>query len=269
MKKWLLIAFGIILLASSVFYFEKTKEKAVDSSIEKKLEEKDYDDFIVNTTDYIGYKIEDEGLVEESVYIKGEGVYTTVVLNPDEYSNVILLFEKDQKRVIEPRNTVLFSGNITEIYKNKKTFNRLVKLPKIKVDTLTLENKESIDNKDLFQVDIRKKQQKKGTEVTLEKIAIFNSATRIYLTISNQSKHDIYLNEASIQLFADGELIATKYEMLDKKVRLERYLRPNNETYGALSFKEIMISTKKLQLKISFSSGEQEQPIDYNFKVTL
>lgn len=142
-------------------------------------------------------------------------------------------------------------------------------MPKINVENLIVETQETVDHKDLFRVGIKTKQEKQDIQVTLEKVAIFNSATRVYVTISNHSDHDVYLNEASIQLLADGETVPGKYEMLDKKIRLERYLIPNDETYGALSFNKMKISTEKIEFEISFSSEENEKPINFKFKENM
>ncbi|MBQ0138573.1 MAG: hypothetical protein KBT36_04695 [Kurthia sp.] len=269
MKKWLLITLGILLLASTSFYFAKKNEKTADSSIEKIIEEKDYANVLDNPNEFIGYKVEGEGLVEESIYEEGIGVFTTVILNTHDYSDLVLLYEEEENRVLESRTSVFFSGKVAGLYKEKDVFKRAVNLPKVNIDSIEIENQSNLDQKDLFEVAINKEKQKEKIAIELEKVAIYKSATRIYLSIRNHSQNDAYLNEASIQLLADGIEIPTKYEMLDKKLRLERYLNPGEETYGALSFKKVLISTEKLQLKISFSSEEKKEPIDFYFKVNL
>lgn len=77
-----------------------------------------------NTDKYIGYTIEGEGLVDESVYIEGQGVYTAVVLNLRDYSNVVMLFEKGQTRELEPQIMVDFKGKVKELYKNEKNLSK-------------------------------------------------------------------------------------------------------------------------------------------------
>lgn len=269
MKKWLLIIVGFFLIASGFFYIVQKNKKTADSSIEKAVEVKDYKTVLKDVKKYVGYKVKGEGLVEESVYEEGVGVFTTVVLDTSDYSDLILLYEKDRTRIIESRTTILFSGEIAGIYKDNKVFNRAMNLAKVTVDSMELQNA-SMGNSDvLSELAINKEKQKEKINVELKKLTVYKSSTRIYLKIVNESSNDIYLNPASLKLIADGRKIPAKYEMLDKKFQLDRYLNPTDQTYGALSFNEIVDSTKQLQLKISFSSQAKKEPINFKFKIKL
>lgn len=270
MKKWIFLILAIAVIGSGMFLIEKNLGKTPQSVTNKKLEEEDYKDFINNPADYVGYSMSAEGLVEESKFIKSEGVYTTLILNEKEYEDIIVLYEKEGTKEFEPRTTVDFEGKVARVYKDKKTFNRTINLPKINVTSIKVNDypKEK-NNRKSKELAIGQSKSKQNVQVKVENIELNESSTRVHIKIQNNSKQRIYLNEGNAFLEVDGESISSKYEMLDKNLRLATSLDATDGTEGVLTFNEIDRQSKQLKLILKIISVENDAPIEFKYTIEL
>lgn len=72
---------------------------------------------IKNPKNYVGHSIEAEGLVDDSKYINGKGVYSVILLKKGEYTISLVIVETDKKEALAEQSYIRFEGEITGIYK--------------------------------------------------------------------------------------------------------------------------------------------------------
>lgn len=72
---------------------------------------------IKSPKNYVGHSIEAEGLVDDSKYINGKGVYSVILLKKGEYIISVVIVETDKKEALVEQSYIRFEGEITGIYK--------------------------------------------------------------------------------------------------------------------------------------------------------
>lgn len=269
--KWriiILIVIGLVLgtgIYFSVPFFEHKTQKNIPA--QKETTEIDYERMAKNPTAYIGHKIEAEGLVDESRYIEGKGVYSVILLKNNDYITSVVISEKDKNEVLAQQSYIRFSGEIEGIYRGDLDLGVQGDLVEIRTTEVIID--ESEKSPDVVSVDIEEQGNFGNVHVEVDKVRIYEKSTRIYLFLYNKNEERIYLNDSSIKLYADGKKIPTKYEVLDQSVRLARSLEPNKGTRGVLSFEAIPKNTKKLSLKFEMTMVSQQKPIQFSHKMDM
>lgn len=209
---------------------------------QKKTKEIDYGYMIKSPKNYVGHSIEAEGLVDDSKYINGKGVYSVILLKKGEYIISVVIVETDKKEALVEQSYIRFEGEITGIYKGNLDLS--VQGGEIRTKEVIIEESEKSPN--MVNVEINEQGNFGNVHVEVDKVRMYSKSTRIYLFLYNKNDARIYLNDSSIKLYADGKEIPSKYEVLDQSIRLARSLEPNKGTRGVMSFEVVPKDTKNL-----------------------
>lgn len=270
MKKRIIITISIILVIGVAIYFlvpfleQKTKK---NGPTQKHTTEVNYERMSENPTAYLGTKIEAEGLVDESRYIDGKGVYSVILLQKDGYTTSVVITEKDKKEALAQQSYVRFTGEVKGRYEGELDLGVQGDLVEIEVTEVIIE--ESEKSPDMVNIKINEEDNFGNVHVEVDKVRLYPKSTRIYLFLYNKNDARIYLNDSSIKLYANGKEIPTKYEVLDQSIRLARSLEPNKGTRGVLSFDAIPKDTKKLDLAFEMTMVNQKKPIQFSHEMNM
>lgn len=269
MKKWLIPVSILLILSAGYYFYEKYFNESVQTQINSQLKETDFPKVLANSKAFIGAKMVGDGLIENSKYVEGEGVYTGVILKPEEFSEMIVLYEKDRKEPLRTQTYIDFSGEVMELNEtaSKLAYNQKI----IQLNTVSLKTKDSNVKTDesIINIDVQMKKEIEYIIVEVEKIDVNPASTRVSVSIENKTEHEIFLNKESVELVADGELIPNKYELLNDHLRLKNSIEKNSNTKGVLSFKKISIMTEQLDLKLFMMKVGEEEPIEFNYKINI
>lgn len=270
MKKRIIITISVILIVSVSIYFlvsfleHKNKQQ---QPVQKETKEIDYEHMIKNPKNYVGHSIEAEGLVDDSKYINGKGVYSVILLKKGEYTTSVVIVETDKKETLAQQSHIRFEGEITGIYKGNLDLGVQGDLVEIRTKEVIIEESEKSPN--MVNVEINEQGNFGNVHVEVDKVRMYPKSTRIYLFLYNKNNARIYLNDSSIKLYADGKEIPSKYEVLDQSIRLARSLEPNKGTRGVMSFEAAPKDTKKLDLTFEMTMVNQKKPIQFSHEMNM
>lgn len=223
--------------------------------VQKETKEIDYEHMIKNPKNYVGHSIEAEGLVDDSKYINGKGVYLVILLKKGEYTISVVIVETDKKEALVEQSYIRFEGEITGIYKGNLDLGVQGDLVEIRTKEVIIEESEKSPN--MVNVEINEQGNFGNVHVEVDKMRMYPKSTRIYL------------NDSSIKLYADGKEIPSKYEVLDQSIRLARSLEPNKGTRGVMSFEAAPKDTKKLDLTFEMTMVNQKKPIQFSHEMNM
>lgn len=269
MKKWFFVVAGIAILIAGIYVIEKQQDRKIQSSAIKNLHQEDFNNLIETPEKFVGFQIEGDGLVEESNYIEEKGVYTIILLDPQDYADPIYLHEPSSKVPLEEQTYVHFTGKVDDVYQNKNIFGRKNKMPKVVVSSLDSVGNPDVDEELLKKVFVNQVEEVEGIVATVEKIELYSSSTRVYVKIENKLSNRIYFNDDSMRLVADGVGISSKYEILNSNMRLARSLESLKETDGILSFKKLSLKTEEVIVNFSMSIVDKSEQAKFEFQLNL
>lgn len=258
--------FAIILCSSCS---EKAKNKPVKSAGKLEITNENIKHFFKKPSDFANYTITETGAVEKSVYIDKKGVYTTVLLYPNEYSGEIMLVDEKATKPLKQQSTIEFTGFVKGSYETENKFGIKKEIPRVASSSIDVVDTTLNDQKELKTITFNEEKNVGNIHSMIEKIVLFDKSTRVYLFNYNKTDKRIYFNDALLQLFADGVLIPSKFEVIDESHRLARSLEPNTGTHGILTFNKVPLTTKKLVLKFVINKRDDSKGVPIQFEVKM
>jgi hypothetical protein len=208
---------------------------------------------LTNANDFKGRAVEGLPGVVFNVMSQTEGDYEYQCW-ADEESEYSFIIISETNLDLAVDDNIFVNGIVLEKYSGTNAFGGSVEAPVIIVTSVD-KSDSSIFNLASDTIEINQTQEQKGISVTLQKVELANKSTRVFLTVSNESKDKIsvYTFESYIK---QGKSQFDSSDISYTEDTLQTDINVGIESSGILSFQKINSLDEPFTISIDVSSDD-------------
>ncbi|MDV6377150.1 DUF5067 domain-containing protein [Sporosarcina sp. GW1-11] len=268
LNKWLSGSALIVLLLAGCGDDSSTdiKGKSVDveevDSKEKVLASEDFDKMYTNPKKYKKYEVTYVGKVLQSPEVDDDGIYLQVYAKPEKYEQNTIVYYPDATFKVSESNYVEIVGIVKDEFVGENMMGAELKMPLIEAKEMKVISYTDAVAPTLQAIDVQEAKDQHGYQLTLEKVELADSQTRVYFTVTNNSKHKINFYDFNSKLIANGKQLEKEeiYESDLKSVQSD--ILPGASSSGVVIYPALEEGTTKIQVYAEGSSDNYELSIE-------
>lgn len=278
-RKWILgSALAVLLLAGCSEDTDKSPEEKTrteesadkTSAGNKVLDPEDFDKMYSNPKSYKGYEVTYTGKVLQMPEVDEDGVYLQVYAKPEDYEQNTIVFYPDTSFKAAENDYVRITGNIYDEFTGENMLGGEVTAPMIKAEKVEKVSYIDAVAPTVETLELNEVKEQHGYKLTLEKIELADTQTRVYFTVANTSKHKISFYDFNSKIIANGKQLENEHIYESDLEELQSEILPETSTSGVIIFPALEEGTESIQIYAEGSSENYEISIDpFTFDVKL
>ncbi|TCS84507.1 DUF4352 domain-containing protein [Tepidibacillus fermentans] len=277
MKKTFIIIFAIILiilggcLSSSTSSSPATKETSAPETKDdsKVLTKEEFEKMYTNPNDYKGAKVDFYAKIFTVPEKDNQGTYLQAFADPKNSEKNTVIAIKDPNLDVKVGDIIHVIGKVEKVFEGENALGGTIKAPVIIADKIEKSDYATAFAPAIKTIDVNKEINQHGYIIKLTKLELAKAETRIYVTVTNQSKNKINFFDFNTKLVMNNK----QYELEDNfeanypKVQSE--LLPGVRSEGILTFSALETQSGTLKVIFEGSSDNYElnfKPFEFEIK---
>ncbi|WP_054950750.1 hypothetical protein [Numidum massiliense] len=190
-------------------------------------------------------------------------------LDPDEYEQNIVIYSDDPDIDVNNGDIISVTGVVQGEFSGANAFGGDVTVPAIDAEHIEKTDYVTAFAEAQKEVDINDTQHQHGYKVTVEKMELAEKETRVYLSITNESKNKIEFYDFNTKLVADNKQHEIVDTLNDDYPQVQSEILPGVTSEGVLVFPKLDSEQGKVTLYLEGSSDNYEldfEPFQFEIK---
>ncbi|QFF98815.1 DUF4352 domain-containing protein [Psychrobacillus glaciei] len=227
------------------------KEKKVETSSDvtgKTIEESDIAKLYTSPKDYKNFNYEFIGQVFTTPEKDKDGTYLQVYADPEnnEYNTIVGI--DDPELVVSDGDYIKVKGVVKDVFEGENMLGGTILAPMVKASSIEVTDYISAIAPTLATIEINKPIDQHGFVVTLEKIEFAKKHTRVYVSVTNNTKDKISFYTHNMKIVSGGSQFEGIYEYDTGYPEVQSDLLPGITTTGVVTFPAMDPATAELQI---------------------
>jgi len=248
---------------------EKIEEETVDESNSEEIEEKEvinsdenpdgFDRVFSDPEKYRGYGLEFKGRVFTQPERDDDGVYMQVFADPEEQEKNVIVGIAQSDFDVEMDDFISVDGMIMDVFEGENAYGGPVFAPMVRADNIEVIDYTDAVSPPIETIDVDDSQDQHGYVLNVEKIDIAKNMTRVYITVTNNTKNNINFYTFNSKLVIDNKQLEEDSSLYNTGLpEVSSEILPGVESEGVITFPPIDPSVDKLTFHAEGSSDNFE-----------
>lgn len=265
-KKWYIgcAITALLLVGCGDDSSSNSKETAVEDEKESKakvLAAEDFNKMYTSPKDYKGYEVTYTGQLLFTPEEDEDGLYLQIYADPENSDLNTIVYFPDSTFEIEEEDYVKVTGIVKDEYTGENLMGGELTMPMIEATNLEVVSYIDAIAPTTKTIDINQTKDQHGYQLTLEKVELADTQTRLYFTVSNNSQDTINFYTFDTKIVANGAQLE-EIDMYGSGLpEIQSDILPGTSTSGVIAYPALEEGTTTIQV---YSEGYSE-----NYEITI
>lgn len=272
MKKFISTILGLILLLSLTACGNTTQStsNSKNSESSKPLSKEEFQQMYSNPDKFKGKTVDFYARIFTEPEKDDQGTYIQAWLNPKDSSNSIIISVNDAKLDVKRDDIIHVVGVVEKKYEGKNAFGATITAPVITASKVEKTDYVTAFDPALKTVDVNKEIDQHGYVMKISKVEFSKENTRVYLSITNNSKEKLSFYEHECNAVQDSKQLKLKDNYEQKLPDIKSEILPGVKEEGVLNFEPMNINGGNVKIILEGTSQNYELKLEpYSFEVPL
>lgn len=241
-----------------------SKETAVEEEKESNVEvlaAEDFNKMYTSPKDYKGYEVTYTGQLLFTPEVDEDGIYLQIYADPENSDLNTIVYYPDSTFEIEEEDYVKVTGIVKDEFIGENMMGAELTMPMIEASNLEVVNYIDAVAPTTKTIDINETKDQHGYQLTLEKVELADTQTRLYFTVSNNSQDTISFYSFDTKIVANGAQLEEMDIYGSGLPEIQSDILPGTSTSGVIAYPALEEGTKTIKV---YSEGYSE-----NYDITI